>query len=166
MQTYEIGPQITIITHGQNLNLQATNAFLKTLEEPGKDRFFIILAPISSSVLPTLLSRCASIFFPPVPLYETWENKNVNKLLNAIITNNGLEKIELLERLSRDKEELSHQFLILQKSIHQQIHTSKEHSSPSIMRYIKLLEKIESASTALRNNANPTLVLESLLFSN
>lgn len=51
------------------LNKQGWNALLKTLEEPGPGRIFILVAKDLSSVLPTIRSRCRKIAFS-APAYE------------------------------------------------------------------------------------------------
>lgn len=56
--------KVVFIPKAQNLTVEAQNAFLKILEEPPKDCLFILTAPHSLSVLPTIASRCAIIKLP------------------------------------------------------------------------------------------------------
>jgi DNA polymerase III, delta subunit len=46
-------------------NAQSANRFLKTLEEPGPNTFFVFLAQQLDDVLPTIASRCQVIPFQP-----------------------------------------------------------------------------------------------------
>ncbi len=50
--------KIGVITDAERMNKQAQNAFLKTLEEPPADSFFILSSANKSLLLPTTISRC------------------------------------------------------------------------------------------------------------
>ena len=50
----------------EKMNAQASNAFLKLLEEPPKDTFFLLIAEDAELVLPTLLSRCQQLTLGPI----------------------------------------------------------------------------------------------------
>jgi DNA polymerase-3 subunit delta' len=60
-----------IIESADRLNVYAANALLKILEEPPIHCVFILLAEQSSSLLPTILSRCQRFVFagPSLPNY-------------------------------------------------------------------------------------------------
>ncbi|MFH0819210.1 MAG: DNA polymerase III subunit delta' [Patescibacteria group bacterium] len=58
--------QIVIIRQAHNINIQAANAILKTLEEPGKKQIIILLAENFNSLPLTIISRCQIIKFLPV----------------------------------------------------------------------------------------------------
>ncbi len=45
----------------------AANALLKTLEEPARRTVFILLSSTVSALLPTIVSRCQSVIFSPIP---------------------------------------------------------------------------------------------------
>jgi DNA polymerase-3 subunit delta' len=62
------GNTSTFIVEDANLlNMNASNAFLKTLEEPPETSHFILIAPDRDSVLPTISSRCQTLAFSPLP---------------------------------------------------------------------------------------------------
>jgi len=50
--------KVTILTAADRLNVQAANAFLKTLEEPPANTVFILLSTEPQRILDTVLSRC------------------------------------------------------------------------------------------------------------
>lgn len=54
-------PIAFVIEHIENASIEALNAFLKTLEEPGENIYFILTAHTLTSVLPTIASRCTII---------------------------------------------------------------------------------------------------------
>ena len=58
--------RIAIITDCDAMRPQAANAFLKLLEEPGARTVFILTTSRLNLVLPTVLSRCQRISFPPL----------------------------------------------------------------------------------------------------
>ncbi|MCK5313186.1 MAG: hypothetical protein KAJ62_13800 [Desulfobacteraceae bacterium] len=52
-----------IIENAETMNEQAQNAFLKMLEEPPANTFFILIADNINSMLATIVSRCRNIWF-------------------------------------------------------------------------------------------------------
>ncbi len=61
--------RIVIISDAQALNLEASNAILKILEEPPKGTVIILTATQTTDLLPTIVSRCQQVAFRPIP-YE------------------------------------------------------------------------------------------------
>ncbi|MCK5097720.1 MAG: hypothetical protein KAR45_06430, partial [Desulfobacteraceae bacterium] len=55
-----------IIENAETMNEQAQNAFLKMLEEPPANTFFILVTDNTNSILATIISRCRNIWFEPV----------------------------------------------------------------------------------------------------
>lgn len=61
--------RVVIINDAQAMNLEASNAILKVLEEPPKNTFIILTASQTTDLLPTIVSRCQQVAFRPIP-YE------------------------------------------------------------------------------------------------
>ena len=61
--------RVVIINDAQAMNLEASNAILKVLEEPPKGTFIILTASQTTDLLPTIVSRCQQVAFRPIP-YE------------------------------------------------------------------------------------------------
>jgi DNA polymerase-3 subunit delta' len=59
--------KVVILWHAEKMRTEAANAFLKLLEEPPPNTIFILTAPSPEQVLPTIQSRCQSMFFPALP---------------------------------------------------------------------------------------------------
>jgi DNA polymerase III subunit delta' len=57
-------PKFIIIDSADDLNLNASNALLKILEEPKKNTFFFLISHKPSVLLPTIKSRCLKINLP------------------------------------------------------------------------------------------------------
>ncbi|MCF7858453.1 MAG: DNA polymerase III subunit delta' [Candidatus Cloacimonetes bacterium] len=89
--------KIAIIEHADLMNVQAANAFLKTLEEPPEDTIIILTTSKPNSLLPTILSRCQNLNFYPVPktiieqelqnfdTLEIFEAKMIARMVNGNI---------------------------------------------------------------------------------
>jgi len=88
-----------LIEQADLMNIQAANAFLKTLEEPPKDTIIILTSSKINSLLPTILSRCQKIPFSALSktiieevLEETRFLKPIEAKMYARIANNNMEK--------------------------------------------------------------------------
>lgn len=55
--------KVAIVVAADRLNVQAANAFLKTLEEPPQDSILVLLSTEPSRMLETILSRCLRVSF-------------------------------------------------------------------------------------------------------
>ncbi len=93
LSPYEGKCKVFIIDGAENLSSEAANSFLKILEEPPDQVFFILLSSDYKQLLPTLISRCQRI--------ELKRMGNI-EMKNILIDNYGLDdnKSELLARLS------------------------------------------------------------------
>lgn len=67
---YEGKKKVFLIDAAHKMLPAASNALLKTLEEPATCSIMILLAPSLSEVLPTIASRCCKINFPPLSHQE------------------------------------------------------------------------------------------------
>jgi DNA polymerase III subunit delta' len=63
---HEAAFRMVLITDADRMNTQAQNGLLKELEEPPEKTFFILMAKDRSALLPTIISRCRSLRFPPL----------------------------------------------------------------------------------------------------
>jgi len=60
-RTKTVNDRIIIIDYAERMTHQAQNAFLKLLEEPGKNIYFILVSHSISKLLPTILSRTENL---------------------------------------------------------------------------------------------------------
>jgi DNA polymerase III subunit delta' len=60
--------KLAILVSAQDMNTQAQNAFLKTLEEPPSDTTLVLIASEADRLLPTIRSRCSRVPFGPLPV--------------------------------------------------------------------------------------------------
>ncbi|MDE8603162.1 DNA polymerase III subunit delta' [Marinomonas sp. RSW2] len=56
--------KVVLITHAQAMNINAANAVLKALEEPAPRTYFVLTSSQSTSLLPTIRSRCLLVSVP------------------------------------------------------------------------------------------------------
>lgn len=66
-------PRFIIIDNAERLNPSSANLLLKTLEEPPPKTFFILITAELHSLLPTIRSRCKSVYFAPLSDEEVME---------------------------------------------------------------------------------------------
>ncbi len=58
------GYRVVVISPAENMNVNASNALLKSLEEPGPKTIMLLVSHQVSGVLATIKSRCQSLDFP------------------------------------------------------------------------------------------------------
>lgn len=111
LKSLEGGSKFMIIWMMDKMNEVASNKFLKLLEEPPKDTYFILLVNDENMVLKTILSRCQIIYVPPIndqDLYVQLNKKIINNddLINKLIyqSNGNWNKILIiLNRLNENE---------------------------------------------------------------
>lgn len=59
--------KVVILTDAEMMRVEAANAFLKLLEEPGARTVFVLTTSRPDRLLPTILSRCQRLRFDPLP---------------------------------------------------------------------------------------------------
>ncbi len=87
-QKAQIGQtKVLHLIHSQNMNLNASNALLKILEEPPQGTYFLLTAFQAASLLPTIKSRCLLVNVPTPNMGEVqqwlatnYPNKNLESL--------------------------------------------------------------------------------------
>ncbi|PLX26166.1 hypothetical protein C0581_05150 [Candidatus Parcubacteria bacterium] len=67
------GYKVAVVDEADIMSVGASNALLKTLEEPKKNTVLFIITDDESKLLPTIQSRCQMIYFSPVA------NKEIQK---------------------------------------------------------------------------------------
>jgi DNA polymerase III delta prime subunit len=72
-KTIETGTRLIVIDYAQRMGVQAQNAFLKLLEEPGRNTHFILLTHTVSKLLPTIQSRVQVTDVNPITLAQSEE---------------------------------------------------------------------------------------------
>ena len=151
MRPHEGKARVMVIAPADAMTESAANALLKTLEEPRRGNYIVLVTAASASLLPTVRSRCQSIRF------RALSEKTVFESLSAM----GMEKNEatLLASISRGSMETAMQY-------------RSEEVSARVSLAAKLLEGASSrvpelaldAAAQLRDRGEAVAVLELLLF--
>ena len=130
---YEAKARIFLIDEADKMNDSATNALLKTLEEPAETTYLFLITSRPSALLPTIISRCQTMRFAPI------ETDKVEEYL--LKTNEyPTEDAKLLARLSRG-------------SLASTLNTNLEH-------YYQQRTKMLDVLRSLGNNRNFTILLK------
>ncbi len=66
----EAAYRFTVVREGDKMNLEAANAFLKTLEEPPGGNILVVTAAEPLNLIPTVVSRCQRVPFRPVEIQD------------------------------------------------------------------------------------------------
>jgi DNA polymerase III delta prime subunit len=72
-KTIETNTRLIVIDYAERMGIQAQNAFLKLLEEPGANTHFILLTHRASSLLPTIQSRVQTVTITPITVAQSEE---------------------------------------------------------------------------------------------
>ena len=95
-------PTLIVIHNIHEATIEALNAFLKNLEEPQTNINFILTAPTTSSVLPTIVSRCQIIKMPNA------KSQILNKTqVKQFLTLNTDQRIQFFDTIKERAEAIS-----------------------------------------------------------
>ncbi len=143
--------KIVIIYQAENLNSESQNALLKTLEEPGNNKYIILVTAKPSKLLATVLSRCHIIRL----------KDNNQEITDTPLKITKQIKKDLLtsQELSKDKNQilpyLENQLKIQQKLL---IKNPNQETSKLIQAILKAIQMIES-------NVDPRSALDFIFLS-
>lgn len=80
--------KVCIINNAHEMGIEAANAFLKTLEEPGEGTVFILVTHRYEKIIPTMRSRCVKIDFSrlsDVDIISILKEKQINNIDEKVI---------------------------------------------------------------------------------
>jgi len=107
---YQAPAKVALIEEADRATPEAQNALLKTLEEPPRQAVIILTASQTSSLLPTIVSRCQLIRLPPVieSLPPEEMAKHLTELGRALRLNRGerLAWVEKNKKVFTNREEV------------------------------------------------------------
>jgi DNA polymerase-3 subunit delta' len=72
ISTHRQGLRVVVLYPAEALNMPASNALLKTLEEPPPGTVFLLASNSLDRLLPTILSRCRKFACPCRPMPRRW----------------------------------------------------------------------------------------------
>jgi DNA polymerase III subunit delta' len=89
-KTIEKGTRLIVIDYAERMGIQAQNAFLKLLEEPGANTHFIILTHSISKLLPTIQSRVQVTEITPITAEQS------EQLLDELLITDKTRRAQLM----------------------------------------------------------------------
>lgn len=158
------GYKVAVIYPAETLNIAASNALLKTLEEPLGKTLIILCAHQQSRLLPTIVSRCqripVKISSESIKLFDDDFYKEGIAKLNDLVQKK-INPIKLAETWAKEDVENITTLLYIFVSDH----ISQTHRETPIQSLYKVLDKITDAKRSLQTQSNPNkqLLLENLL---
>lgn len=96
--TRPLGERQVFIVAGDTFTLEAQNALLKTLEEPGEETHIVVITPNAGILLPTLLSRLTS--FDKKSAVNTPDTDGARTFLTLFVS----KRLAHLEKMIKDKD--------------------------------------------------------------
>ena len=132
------------------------NAFLKNLEEPQKNLYYLLTANSVHRLLPTVVSRCQIIRVKSSHSLDKDEIKKVKKFLEMSATDKLLYVKKIRERKEATK--FIEELII---KLHQNLLEDKK----AISKNARLLRKTQRVANRLKANTNVSLQLSNLAIS-
>ncbi|HXV28188.1 MAG TPA: hypothetical protein VD913_04405 [bacterium] len=164
LKPYEGAWKIFILEAADRLTLEASNAFLKTLEEPPKHTVFLLLCESKAQVIETIQSRSFEVRLHPLETgFSSEENDSNEELLEGIKKgdweslldkNQGKSREELKAFLDALMNDLI--LLIRRESV------LMSGNGPLMAGWLEAFDKAYECKDALDANANQKLVLSRL----
>jgi DNA polymerase III gamma/tau subunit len=158
--------KVCIIEEAHRMNQASSNAFLKTLEEPKENRYFILLTSKPGAILPTIHSRAISFHFKPAKESIEFSEEDRGSFQKAMTQFFSSKEVKPLLELSNEKQDALRLLQFLESELRVQATSptqtnlfSKLSPKDCALKYEKLVE----LEGKLRSNANHGLLLESLL---
>jgi DNA polymerase-3 subunit delta' len=101
LKSFGGGAKVVVIEPADAMTIEASNALLKTLEEPTGDTYLLLVTCRASRLLPTVRSRCqrVRIRVPPVEILGEWLGVTD---LAVLARDAGLEPLNLLRAVLGD----------------------------------------------------------------
>lgn len=156
--------KLLVIYDAHLLTAEAQNALLKVLEEPPNNTIIILVSPSTSTLLPTVISRCQVVELKTISAFDPKELEEVLEIVNKLPTLAISNKLKLAQDISKDKEEAK---LWLKKAIQVlRSELSKNSNKKSLANYHHALLGLQNTyQTISSTNANPRLVLENIMLT-
>ena len=97
--------KVALILNAQTMNAECQNALLKSLEEPAKNTFIIIVTDRNKSLLDTIYSRCQIINVPNLneSTINDWLSKNGISDINSTYFPSFISPLEIIEDIQNNK---------------------------------------------------------------
>jgi len=158
--------KVCIIEEAHRMNTASSNAFLKTLEEPKENRFFILTTTKLGGLLPTLISRSLLFHFKPEIESVQFSAEEWSELEKLMVDFQASKEVDSIVDFCDEKEAALRFLQFLQVALRKQALGEVQGSlfnplSPLECTY--KYQKTVELEGKLRSNANTGLLMESLM---
>ncbi len=100
----QINDLFIVLRPAEVLNVEAANALLKALEEPGDKVHFVLLTSAPSMILPTVLSRAAIYFLRTNDDGNIAADEKTKDLAKRLLVAKGADLVALAEEVTKKKD--------------------------------------------------------------
>lgn len=158
------------IYNAHQMTEEASNAFLKTLEEPGENIIYILTSPNLESVLETIASRCEAINIGTSEVELSDEEKEQSLANFEKLSKEVGEKFKFVDKVS-DRDEAMRRvigqiFAVREKMLKSaKKGVSSQSDRVQISVYSDILNRLLNTKKDLEQNVNIKLTLTELLLS-
>ena len=104
LSTRQLSDTFVLVRPAEALNLEAANAFLKALEEPGDKLHFVLVTDAPSMILPTILSLSSIYFLRTKYNNDVVADEKVKNLAKRLFVAKGADLVEVAEEISKKKD--------------------------------------------------------------
>ena len=166
--------RVVLIDQAERMNDEASNAFLKLLEEPGEQTLIILIAPSAELVLSTIASRSQQIAFSLAPdsvlenaLAQKKINPEVRKTLLALAGGRPGVLVKFLadpDRLAREQKLFEETLAVVERGSVPEVFdlvgriVPDEHRRVQCMRYVFGLLRHGLAASAATGTNTPAII--------
>ena len=165
-KTIETGTRLIVIDYAELMGVQAQNAFLKLLEEPGANTHFVLLTHTLSKLLPTIRSRLQTMEITPITtaqseqLLDELQITNAQKRTQLLFIATGLPaKLTVLandEKLFDERAQVIRDArTFLQGTTYDRLKLSLQYKDDRAGALILLLDAMKLLQSSLKSGKNP-----------
>ena len=161
LDTKQAAQQFVIIRPADKLGLDAANAFLKNLEEPGENVHYVLVTDTPSKILPTILSRAALYILrqPDKISSELVADEKIKMLAKRLIAAKPADLPALAEEISKKKDGVRNYALSILSTGIEMLYKSYFITKKEV--FIQKIPKFLAAYEAIEQNGNVKLHLVS-----
>ncbi len=165
MKSGQVEKKLGVIIEADRLQPQASNAFLKTLEEPPANSMLLLLTSAPEMLLDTILSRCLILQLrPPAEVVRSpWELKLLD-VLSHYFSQSGSREIPQIFGLVRDFQDILNDCKdTIAGENKAELKAEEKHLKGTVeARYLEKLEEQYDAQGAARSQRERTNLIELL----
>jgi DNA polymerase III delta' subunit len=166
MRPFEGRAKVAIVVDAHKMNDNAANALLKTLEEPPADATLVLIAPHERALLPTLVSRCARLRFPPAPPaaedVAPADDDELIALLERLTAGTATDRMDTIEAVGRDRRVVDEQMQRLEVLLVSRLSRAVIDGQGYARPLLSLLDAFDDWREGMEVNAHVQMALEEL----